>query len=139
MLATLPPVLADSPYAKVVPAGLASCVPIEDLANVPDLLRVLQRFAPDVTLIVGWDVDAYRRVARSMRSETIRVLCTDNQWLGTARQWLGIASSPWYLHGSFDRMFVPGERQRRFARQSSPRESTLVFTAPTSTVFESAM
>ena len=39
------------------------------------------------------------------------------QWRGTACEWLGVAASLAYLGRGFDRVFVPGERQRQFARR----------------------
>lgn len=118
VLATVPPVLDDAPYEETVPACVSERFEMEpDSGDDARLLEVLDRFAPDVTLVVGWDVDAYRRVARRLRGRTVRVLCTDNQWMRTPRQLAGVVAAPWYLHRSFDRMFVPGERQRRFARR----------------------
>jgi len=39
----------------------------------------------------------------------------DNQWLGTPKQFLGIASSRLYLRPYFDAAFLPGPRQMTFA------------------------
>lgn len=117
VFATLPPPLADAPYERRAPTGLADSFEIADPGRTEGLLPALRRFQPDVLLVVGWDVSAYRRCARALRGEAVRVLCTDAQWLGTARQRVGVAITPWYLAPCFDRMFVPGERQRRFAER----------------------
>jgi glycosyltransferase involved in cell wall biosynthesis len=49
----------------------------------------------------------------------------DNQWLGTAKQWLGILSSRFYLRPLFDVAFLPGDRQADFARRLGFCESRI--------------
>jgi glycosyltransferase involved in cell wall biosynthesis len=117
VFATVPPPLPDSPFGQRHPPGLAEVFELADLGSTGELLGALRAFRPDVLLVVGWDVEGYRRCSRAMRGETLRVLCTDAQWLGTARQRVGVAISPWYLRPCFDRMFVPGRRQQRFAEK----------------------
>ena len=41
-------------------------------------------------LVSSWHITAYRRVARRRRGRTLRVLCMDNQWWATPKQWLGV-------------------------------------------------
>lgn len=83
----------------------------------PRLRRDLERFAPDALLVISWDVGAYRRIARSMASRTLRVLCMDNSWLGTPKQWAGRIASPAVIRPCYDVAFLPGERQAAFARR----------------------
>lgn len=115
VFATLPKVLADSPFEVLRPDGLAEEFPVDGWSPDDALVAAVRKFAPDVLLVVGWDKALYRHCAQALRGETVRVLCTDSQWLGTARQWVGVAIAPWYIKRRFDRMFVPGERQRIFA------------------------
>jgi glycosyltransferase involved in cell wall biosynthesis len=117
VFATVPPPLADAPYEERAPIGLSDLMEIPDLGRTEELLPAVRRFGPDVLLVVGWDVAAYRRCARALRGEAVRVLCTDAQWLRTARQRVGVAIAPWYLAPCFDRMFFPCERQRQFAKR----------------------
>jgi glycosyltransferase involved in cell wall biosynthesis len=77
---------------------------------------VLDRFDPDVLLVVSWHTLEYRAIARRFRGRALRVLCMDNQWLGTPRQIFGVAVAPWHVQTCFDRAFLPGARQERFAR-----------------------
>lgn len=69
----------------------------------------------DLMLICSWHVPEYRALAHASRGRSIRVLCMDNQWLGSARQYLGIIAFRVYLYRLFDFAFVPGNRQARFA------------------------
>jgi glycosyltransferase involved in cell wall biosynthesis len=77
----------------------------------------LERFDPHAVLVISWDVGGYRRIARSMKGRTLRVLCMDNSWLGTPKQWGGRAIAPAVIRPSYDVAFLPGERQAAFARR----------------------
>ncbi|HUR17787.1 MAG TPA: glycosyltransferase family 4 protein [Acidimicrobiales bacterium] len=74
-------------------------------------------FGPDALLVSSWDVSGYRHVSRSMNGRALRVLCMDNQWLGTAKQWAGRLVSPGLIRPAYDVAFVPAERQAAFARR----------------------
>ena len=89
-------------------------------SDAPDegaLRAELGAFAPDALLVISWDVGAYRRISRSLRGRTLRVLCMDNAWLGTAKQWGGRAIAPAVIRPTYDVAFLPGERQAAFARR----------------------
>lgn len=82
----------------------------------PDALRAgLAATRYDLAIICGWHVPAYREIAAALAGRTPRVLCMDNQWCGTARQYLGIAAFRARWHRLFDYAFVPGVRQAAFA------------------------
>jgi glycosyltransferase involved in cell wall biosynthesis len=86
----------------------------------PDEARLrseLERFAPDALLVISWDIGAYRHISRAMRGFTLRVLCMDNSWLGTPKQWAGRIASPAVIRPCYDVAFLPGERQAAFARR----------------------
>jgi glycosyltransferase involved in cell wall biosynthesis len=83
----------------------------------PDLIKKLEEFKPDVVLVSSWHIRGYRAALRSLPKGVVRVLCMDNLWRGTARQWLGILTSRWFLHPFYDVAFVPGDRQVIFARK----------------------
>jgi glycosyltransferase involved in cell wall biosynthesis len=78
-----------------------------------DLPALHDRLQPDALVVCSWHIGAYRRLAR--RSRALRVLAMDNQWLGTLKQRLGIAVSPWFLRPAYDRALVPGDRAAQFA------------------------
>ena len=90
------------------------------LTSPPDrveLLRRVERFKPDVLLVVSWHIPEFRYVLRHLRPRPLRVLCMDNQWHGTLKQRLGVLGSRWYLHPLYDAVFLPGERQACFAQR----------------------
>ncbi|HEY8527405.1 MAG TPA: glycosyltransferase family 4 protein [Acidimicrobiales bacterium] len=82
-----------------------------------ELEAALDDFDPDVLLVMSWDVGAYRRAARRRRGRTLRLLCMDNQWWGTAKQWGGVLISRFVLQPAYDAVFVAGGRQAEFARR----------------------
>lgn len=81
------------------------------------LWRELEDFAPEVVLVSSWNHAGYLKMMRRLPKDTIRVLCMDNPWLGTPRQYLGVLSAPFFLAPRFDAAFVAGERQAQFARR----------------------
>jgi glycosyltransferase involved in cell wall biosynthesis len=81
------------------------------------LLERVRRFEPDAIFVSSWHIKDFRFVLRRIRHSATRVLCMDNQWRGTPRQWLGVGVSRWYLRGLYDAVFVPGERQACFAQR----------------------
>lgn len=90
------------------------------LTSPPDraeLLARIARFRPDVMLVVSWHIPAFRHVLRHLNPRPLRVLCMDNQWHGTLKQYMGILGSRWYLHPLYDAVFLPGERQASFAQR----------------------
>jgi glycosyltransferase involved in cell wall biosynthesis len=77
----------------------------------------LRRATPDILLVGSWHIAPYRYVARRLRGRSVRFLCMDNQWRATFRQHLGALVSPFYIAPLYDLAFVPGARQRAFARR----------------------
>lgn len=71
---------------------------------------------PTILLVGSWHIRPYRRIARKLRGRSTRLLAMDNQWRSTLRQRLGSVVSPVYISPLFDFAFVPGPRQRIFAR-----------------------
>lgn len=80
----------------------------------------------DCVIIGGWHVKPYRHAAISHRNISPRILCMDNQWAGTLRQFVGLAAFRCYLNRLFDFAFVPGLRQAQFASYLGFRASNIV-------------
>lgn len=84
-----------------------------DEADLQDLVRST---SPDLIVSFGWADKGYLRAIRARPRHTCAVMTMDNQWHGTARQMLGLLWGRVNLTRLFDFVWVPGERQRRFAR-----------------------
>jgi glycosyltransferase involved in cell wall biosynthesis len=78
-------------------------------------LAHIQDQSYDLMLICSWHVKQYTKLARSRRGRSVRLLCMDNQWIGSARQFAGILAFRADLRHCYDLAFVAGSRQARFA------------------------
>jgi glycosyltransferase involved in cell wall biosynthesis len=94
--------------------------------NASKLLSELRDFNPDAVLCAGWHVDAYRKMMLEFAGKVPRVMTMDNQWRGTPKQWLGIASSRFCVRPLSDYVWVPGERQAQFARRLGFEQSRIM-------------
>jgi len=72
----------------------------------------------DAVFVCSWNVPTYRALLpRLGRRGVTRILCMDNQWSGTAKQWLGRLTWRQYIRPYYDLAFLPGYRQLQFARR----------------------
>jgi glycosyltransferase involved in cell wall biosynthesis len=81
-----------------------------------DIRHLLKGFRPDVLLVSSWHIGAYRRMCRLWGGSAVRILCMDNQWQETSKQWLGRITREMHIQPFFDMAFVPGDRQATFAK-----------------------
>ena len=89
--------------------------PCKKYACNPKNIADIQNNYYDLIYVCSWHVRGYRDIARSRKGKAIRILCMDNQWMGTARQYIGIAAFRLYVRSCYDFAFVPGNRQAKFA------------------------
>lgn len=79
--------------------------------------RLLESFKPEAVLVSSWHLPAYRAALKDLGGLNVtRVLCMDNQWRGTPKQWLGRLTWRQHIRPYYELVFVPGDRQVRFAR-----------------------
>ncbi len=108
---------ADAPYDHAQFAGITNRYV---WAKAPDPVCLRQRlneFAPDVIVVAGWHLAGYRKALRSYRGKIPRILCMDNQWRGTLKQYVAVGTRRIFFHRLCDAVWVPGERQVSFARR----------------------
>lgn len=116
----------DAPFDGQVATGFPGYV-WDETQDEHRLLAEIEAFAPDALLVISWNTGDYRRVSRSMRGRTLRILCMDNAWLGTAKQWAGRLASPALIRPTYDAAFLPGERQAAFARRLGFRDEQILW------------
>ena len=80
------------------------------------LIAQLEAFKPDVLVLCGWHIPAYRKAARKLRNRAWRVMTMDNCWSAKPKQMLGILVGPLILPSLADAAWVPGERQVSYAQ-----------------------
>lgn len=81
---------------------------------------------PDFVYIGGWTDPIFRSIAASFRSEIPVIMGMDNQWNGTAKQWLMSTIFAPYLRAFCTHIWIPGFSQYEYARRLGfPRRSIL--------------
>lgn len=97
--------------------GLGGITTYEREALDDDAVDALVRdIRPELILCFGWADRGYLAAVRHRPAGTTAVMTMDNQWHGTLRQVLGVVWSRLRLTRLFDFIWVPGPRQRHFAR-----------------------
>jgi glycosyltransferase involved in cell wall biosynthesis len=107
----------DAPFDDSQFAWIPQRMTYESRPDRSLVLDGVQRFEPQAIFVSSWHIGDFRFVLRRFRRRATRVLCMDNQWKGSFKQWLGVGGSRWYLRGLYDAVFVPGERQACFAQR----------------------
>ncbi len=94
------------------------------------LYNFLEQRCPDIIYVSGWMDEGYikalQRFRLTNRSHT-SVCGIDDQWHGSARQWLGKYYFLAVYRRLFDRMWVAGAPQYHFARQLGYDDSQILF------------
>lgn len=78
-------------------------------------LENIKNFGPDILLCSGWSNTDYLKIARYYYKKIPTVLCFDNAWKGTYRQYLAASMSGLLLRNKFSICWVPGKEQHAFA------------------------
>jgi glycosyltransferase involved in cell wall biosynthesis len=86
----------------------------DDLASLKDRLK---EFDPQVLIMAGWFVPAYRSAAKALAGKCFRVMTMDNSWTASPKQKLATWTSSYYIWPIADAAWIPGERQAVFARK----------------------
>ena len=79
------------------------------------MLTKVDRFGPDLILCSGWMDKDYVAVCRKFKGASTTVLSLDNHWTGSWKQHIARVISPITLKRFFDKAFVPGEVQKKYA------------------------
>jgi glycosyltransferase involved in cell wall biosynthesis len=82
-----------------------------------NLRNAIEKFKPDVIIAAGWGIPGYRKVLTEFRARVPRVICMDNQWRGTLKQYVAVFTRKMFFNRLCDAVWVPGERQVRFANR----------------------
>jgi glycosyltransferase involved in cell wall biosynthesis len=105
---------AAAPYADFPVAEKVEHLSWSDTISADTIRAALDAFDPHGLVVNSWNAGVYRKVAREMRGKTARILTMDNQWLGTPKQWAGIAAARFVVRPMAEAVFVAGERQAVF-------------------------
>ena len=85
-------------------------------------------FDPDIIYVSGWMDKQYLKLCSRFRDRNkLVILAFDNQWKGTAKQYLGIIWSKIFLRKKFSHVWIPGVYQYILARKLGFNESQIRF------------
>lgn len=107
------PINPEAPFQFQIPEGVVLHEKRRlGTEGIYDLIRNIQ---PTLILMSGWQDKDYLRLAR-MAGKTYRfVLCLDNTWRGTLKQWLLLLPARIILKTITRFCWVPGKPQRKYA------------------------
>ncbi|MBX7093183.1 MAG: glycosyltransferase [Flavobacteriales bacterium] len=82
-----------------------------------ELLAMAKNFNPDLIFCSGWVDKGYLKVCKEFRFKIPVVVGLDNQWDGSFRQRIASLFRFKLIRPYFSHAWVPGERQKKFARR----------------------
>jgi len=107
----------DAPFDEALFAWMANRYQWEDMPDAGELILRLEQFRPDVIICANWHHKGYRKTLVHFKGRVVRIFTSDRPWLGTARQWLGVLMSRFYLRPLCEAIFVAGEPHAAWARK----------------------
>jgi glycosyltransferase involved in cell wall biosynthesis len=82
-----------------------------------ELLALALEIEPLLVICSGWVNKDYMAVCRKLKGKATLTISIDNQWRGTAKQYLGMLGSRFSFLRIFDYAWVPGERQVKYVKK----------------------
>jgi len=95
--------------------------------NDETLIKLVNDFNPNAVLCSGWADKTYLRIVGGLPQKTKRVICLDNQWKASLKQYILVLIAPFWLLKIFKYAWVPGEPQKQYAMKLGFK-ATNVFT-----------
>lgn len=108
---------ADAPFDAFDPSAGVRMIEWSEPPTEAQIDAVLGPLVPDAIFVNSWHITPYRRTAGRWGGRSLRVLCMDNQWWSTPKQWAGIAAARWLIRPNYDAVMLPGDRQAAFANR----------------------
>jgi glycosyltransferase involved in cell wall biosynthesis len=107
------PINPEAPFAFAVPEGVI----MHEKSNLgtEGIYDLIKRIKPNLIMMSGWVDRDYLRLARMARKTYRFVLCLDNTWRGSLKQWLLLLPAYFILKSITRFCWVPGDPQKRYA------------------------
>lgn len=107
------PINPEAPFQFQIPRGVV--LHEKKKLGTEGIYELIKQIRPSVILMSGWQDKDYLRLAR-MAGKTYRfVLCLDNTWRNTWKQWLLLLPARIILRSITRYCWVPGEPQKKYA------------------------
>ncbi|MFD2543285.1 glycosyltransferase family 4 protein [Lacinutrix gracilariae] len=98
----------------------------EDKLDRQEILDLVNLINPDIIICSGWSNSKYNAVISKHYANTKCILTMDNQWHGTLKQYLGTLYSRLFIVSRFDKIWVPGKPQKKFALKLGFKEKDIM-------------
>lgn len=119
------PVNAEAPFSFSFDGSIKySC--ISAYRDYKSLKRILDEYGPEKIVCAGWMNKWYVRYCTFKRRRAVCIITMDNIWTGSLKQRLFSALSFLLLRRTFDFIWVPGERQVRYARRLGYKDDRIL-------------
>ena len=89
------------------------------------LMNFVEEMKPDAIFCSGWIDKDYTKICKNYRNKIPVVLALDNHWIGNLKQKLAAVLSPLLIKNTFNKVWVPGEKQAMFARKLGFKEKDI--------------
>ncbi|MFN4915191.1 MAG: glycosyltransferase family 4 protein [Sphingomonadales bacterium] len=107
------PINPEAPFQFHIPQGVF--MHEKKKLGAEGLYELIKQIRPDLILMSGWQDKDYLRLARMAGKAYRFVLCLDNTWRGTLKQWLLFLPAKIILRTITRYCWVPGEPQKKYA------------------------
>lgn len=107
------PVNPEAPFDFNFPPSFNSLV--FGKSQEEDIKKNILKFDPDIVLCSGWSNKTYLKWVSLLNKNVKKVICFDNQWKGSAKQWLLTLMAPLTFLNMFKYAWVPGQPQKTYA------------------------
>jgi len=107
------PINQEAPFQFHIPQGVF--MHEKKKLGAEGLYELIKQIRPDLILMSGWQDKDYLRLARMAGKAYRFVLCLDNTWRGTLKQWLLLLPARIILKTITRFCWVPGEPQKKYA------------------------
>lgn len=86
------------------------------------LTELVREIKPQGILCGGWSNKTYLKIVKTYKGKIPAVIGFDNQWVGSLKQQIARIIAPFYITNTFDKCFVPAEKQKEFALKMGFKE-----------------
>lgn len=91
------------------------------------IVQLAEMIRPDIIYISGWMDKGYFPAAKRFKSQGIPVVTGfDDQWVGSARQWIGTVVFRLYLRRFYSHAWVAGPRQYEYAKRLGFHNNSII-------------
>lgn len=89
------------------------------------LLKLAEELTPQLILTSGWIDKGYVKVCETFQSKIPVVLTLDNHYTGSFKQKILTLLSPVFLKNKFNKVWVPGQKQKEYALRLKFKEKDI--------------